>query len=104
MAAILVATFILLGFDLVTALVVFLTIMMIIIDIMGMMYLWDINLNALSLVNLVMVRNSMLQYFISRPYFEAGTFALFSMSCNQFYIRPSYFVISNFLILVFLII
>ncbi|XP_060557869.1 NPC intracellular cholesterol transporter 1-like [Ruditapes philippinarum] len=54
MAAIFVATFILLGFDLVTAIVVFITIMMIIVDIMGMMYLWDITLNALSLVNLVM--------------------------------------------------
>ncbi|XP_053383047.1 NPC intracellular cholesterol transporter 1-like [Mercenaria mercenaria] len=54
MAAIFVATFILLGFDFMTAVVVFVTISMIIIDIMGMMYLWDITLNALSLVNLVM--------------------------------------------------
>ena len=55
MAAIFVVTFILLGFDLVSALIAFIVITMIIIDIMGMMWMWDINLNALSLVNLVMV-------------------------------------------------
>ena len=55
MAAILVVTFVLLGFDIVTALIVCLTIIMIVIDIMGLMYLWSIDLNALSLVNLVMV-------------------------------------------------
>ena len=58
MAAIFVVTFILLGFDFMTALIVCITIIMIVIDIMGMMYLWDINLNALSLVNLVMVSTS----------------------------------------------
>ncbi|KAL4217752.1 NPC intracellular cholesterol transporter 1 [Mactra antiquata] len=52
--AIFIATFILLGFDIITAIIVCVTILMIVIDIMGMMYLWDINLNALSLVNLVM--------------------------------------------------
>ncbi|XP_052763831.1 NPC intracellular cholesterol transporter 1-like isoform X1 [Mya arenaria] len=54
MAAIFVVTFILLGFDFVSATIVCLTIIMIVVDIMGMMFLWDINLNALSLVNLVM--------------------------------------------------
>lgn len=52
--AILLITFILLGFDLYSAAVVVITIIMIIVDIMGMMYLWNIDLNALSLVNLIM--------------------------------------------------
>ncbi|KAH3710433.1 hypothetical protein DPMN_069915 [Dreissena polymorpha] len=54
MVAIFIVTFILLGFDFATAAIVCLTIIMIVVDIMGMMYLWDINLNALTLVNLVM--------------------------------------------------
>ena len=53
--AILLITFILLGFDLYSAAVVVITIVMIIVDIMGMMFLWNIDLNALSLVNLIMV-------------------------------------------------
>ena len=59
--AILLMTFILLGFDLYSAVVVVITIVMIIVDIMGMMYLWGIDLNALSLVNLIMVN---LLYFL----------------------------------------
>lgn len=54
MSAIFVVTFILLGFDLVSALIAFIVITMIVVDIMGMMWMWEINLNALSLVNLVM--------------------------------------------------
>ncbi|GFO29709.1 niemann-pick c1 protein [Plakobranchus ocellatus] len=54
MAAILLISFILLGFDLSSAIIVVLTILMIIVDITGMMYLWGIQLNALSLVNLIM--------------------------------------------------
>ena len=55
MSAIFVVTFVLLGFDLVSAVIAFVVITMIIVDIMGMMFMWNINLNALSLVNLVMV-------------------------------------------------
>ena len=55
MAAIFVVTFILLGFDLTSAAVALVVISMILIDIMGMMWMWNIDLNALSLVNLVMV-------------------------------------------------
>lgn len=54
LAAILFITFILLGFDLWSAIIVVVTIVMIIVDITGMMYLWDIQMNALSLVNIIM--------------------------------------------------
>lgn len=58
LGAILVVTFVLLGFDLYSAVMVFITICMIITDLLGLMYLWDISLNAVSLVNLIMVRKS----------------------------------------------
>ncbi|XP_059177253.1 NPC intracellular cholesterol transporter 1-like isoform X2 [Physella acuta] len=54
LTAILFITFILLGFDLYSAVVVVITIIMIVVDIMGLMYLWNIDLNALSLVNIIM--------------------------------------------------
>lgn len=57
-AAIFVVTFILLGLDIHSAVVVLITIIMILVDLFGLMYLWDITLNAVSLVNLVMVRFS----------------------------------------------
>lgn len=54
LAAIFLMTFILLGFDIHSAILVVFTIMMILVDLLGMMYMWDISFNALSLVNLVM--------------------------------------------------
>ncbi|BFZ21461.1 hypothetical protein BsWGS_24500 [Bradybaena similaris] len=54
LTAILIITFLLLGFDLYSAIIVVLTILMILVSIMGLMFLWDIELNALSLVNLIM--------------------------------------------------
>jgi len=54
LAAIFVVTFTLLGFDLISAMFVCLTIGMITLDMFGVMYLWQIPLNAVSLVNLVM--------------------------------------------------
>ncbi|KAK7091360.1 NPC intracellular cholesterol transporter 1-like [Littorina saxatilis] len=54
MSAILVVTFILMGCDLYSAVMVFITICMILCDLFGLMYLWDISLNAVSLVNLIM--------------------------------------------------
>lgn len=54
-AAIFVVTFVLLGFDIISAFMVVLTITMIVIDILGFMALWDISINAVTLVNLVMV-------------------------------------------------
>ncbi|QQP55526.1 Uncharacterized protein FKW44_008742, partial [Caligus rogercresseyi] len=52
--AIFVVTFILTGFDLRTSVIIVLVILMILIDLMGLMYFWNISLNAVSLVNLVM--------------------------------------------------
>uniref|UniRef100_A0A0B7ARF7 SSD domain-containing protein n=2 Tax=Arion vulgaris TaxID=1028688 RepID=A0A0B7ARF7_9EUPU len=54
LAAILIITFLLLGFDIYASIIVVITILMILVNIMGLMYLWDIELNALSLVNLIM--------------------------------------------------
>lgn len=54
--AIFIVTFLFLGLDFYSALIVAVTILMIIVDLMAMMYWWDISLNAISLVNLVVVR------------------------------------------------
>ena len=50
-------TFVLLGFNLTIAVIVTFTVAIIIVDLLGLMYIWDISLNAVSLVNLVMVRS-----------------------------------------------
>ena len=55
MSAIFIVTFLLTGFDLNAAGVVLLTIIMIVTNLGGLMYHWNISLNAVSLVNLVMV-------------------------------------------------
>lgn len=52
--AIFIVTFLLMGFDIHSSLIVVITITMIVIDIGGLMYMWNISLNAVSLVNLVM--------------------------------------------------
>ncbi|XP_038114072.1 NPC intracellular cholesterol transporter 1 isoform X1 [Culex quinquefasciatus] len=52
--SIFVVTFLLMGFDIHSSLVVVITITMIVINIGGLMYHWSISLNAVSLVNLVM--------------------------------------------------
>lgn len=48
-------TFILTGLDLFAAIVILMTVSMIILHMLGMMYVWNISLNAVSLVNLIMV-------------------------------------------------
>ncbi|KPM02369.1 niemann-Pick C1 protein-like protein [Sarcoptes scabiei] len=48
-----IVTYLFLGLDFFSALIVAITIMMIIVDLMAMMFWWDIPLNAVSLVNLV---------------------------------------------------
>jgi len=53
-AAVFVVTFILLGLDIHSALVILITISMIVTNLFGLMYWWSISLNAVSLVNLVM--------------------------------------------------
>lgn len=54
MATIFVVTYLLMGCDLYISSVVIGTIASIVINLMGLMYFWDIQLNAISLVNLVM--------------------------------------------------
>uniref|UniRef100_A0A3Q3RBY7 SSD domain-containing protein n=1 Tax=Monopterus albus TaxID=43700 RepID=A0A3Q3RBY7_MONAL len=54
LAAIFVVTAVLLGFELWLAVIVSITIAMILVNMFGVMWLWDISLNAVSLVNLVM--------------------------------------------------
>lgn len=56
LAAIFVVTTVLLGFELWAGVLVSMTIAMILVNMFGVMWLWDISLNAVSLVNLVMVR------------------------------------------------
>ncbi|XP_066999010.2 NPC intracellular cholesterol transporter 1 [Anabrus simplex] len=53
-AAIFVVTFLLMGLDIISSIVVIITITMIVTNILGLMYWWNISLNAVSLVNLVM--------------------------------------------------
>lgn len=53
--AIFVVMYLFLGLDLYSATIIALTIVIILINLMGLMYWWDISLNAISLVNLVVV-------------------------------------------------
>lgn len=55
LAAIFVVSAVLLGLELCSAVLVSLTIAMILVNMFGVMWLWGISLNAVSLVNLVMV-------------------------------------------------
>ncbi|CAF1029966.1 unnamed protein product [Rotaria sordida] len=52
--AVFLVTFILLGFDIHTSFLILLCVFMIVIDMFGVMYLWHIELNAISVVNIVM--------------------------------------------------
>ncbi len=54
--AVFLVTCILLGFDFHTSFLIILCVFMIIIDMFGVMYLWHIELNAISVVNIIMVR------------------------------------------------
>lgn len=49
-------SFVLTGFDLLSAVVILLMVTLILINMLGLMWLWNITLNAVSLVNLVVVR------------------------------------------------
>lgn len=52
-AAVFVVTLIFTSFDFLSSLIVLITVIMIVIDLAGLMYLWNIPLNAITLVNLV---------------------------------------------------
>jgi len=54
LAAVFVATLLLTGFDVFSALIVLLMVTMVVVNLGGLMYWWNITLNAVSLVNLVM--------------------------------------------------
>ncbi|XP_057308798.1 NPC intracellular cholesterol transporter 1-like [Hydractinia symbiolongicarpus] len=54
LAAIFVVTFLLMGFNFGLAFCITLTVAMIVTNLLGLMYMWDVSLNAVSLVNLVM--------------------------------------------------
>jgi len=54
LTAIFIVTFVLMGFDLVSSIINLIIIILIIVNLGGLMYWWDITLNAVSLVNLVM--------------------------------------------------
>lgn len=64
LAAIFVVTSVLLGFQFWSAFLVSLTIAMILVNMFGVMWLWGISLNAVSLVNLVMVSLSLFFLFL----------------------------------------
>ena len=71
LVAIFISTFILLSFDLFTALIVTLLIAIIIIDMVGIMFMWNIELNAISLVNLVIVRLKIIfKYFCKLIFYD----------------------------------
>ena len=55
LGAIFLITYILLGFDLYSAILILFTIAMILVDMFGLMYLWNISLNAVSLVSFMVV-------------------------------------------------
>jgi Niemann-Pick C1 protein len=58
LAAVFVATLVLTGFDVFSALIVVAMVTMVVVNLGGLMYWWDVSLNAVSLVNLVMVSES----------------------------------------------
>ena len=60
--AIFVVMFLFLGLDFYSASVITFTIVMIIVNLMGLMYWWDISLNAVSLVNLVVVSDNLVTF------------------------------------------
>jgi Niemann-Pick C1 protein len=55
-SAVFIVTCILLGFDFHTSFLILLCVFMIISDMFGVMYLWNIQLNAISVVNIIMVK------------------------------------------------
>lgn len=68
-AAVFIATFFLLGLDVHSAAVVTLTVATIVINLMGLMYWWNISLNAVSLVNLVVVSMHFILFDLNVKYF-----------------------------------
>lgn len=63
LGSIFIVTMVLLGFEIWAAIIVSFTIAMILVNMFGVMWLWGISLNAVSLVNLVMVSLPTLQSY-----------------------------------------
>ena len=55
--AVFLVTCVLLGFDFHTSFLIMVCLLMIIVDMFGVMYLWNIQLNAVTVVNIVMVKS-----------------------------------------------
>lgn len=70
LSAIFVVTFVFLAFDFMASLLIIATIGAIVVNLMGMMFWWDIPLNAISLVNLVMVCVTQISRFIPKSYYS----------------------------------
>lgn len=83
-AAIFVVTFVLLGFDIISAFMVVLTITMIVIDILGFMALWDISINAVTLVNLVMVSQPPYSFSYSEEIYKLQRIRVLNLSNTQY--------------------
>lgn len=62
LATMFIVSFILVGFDLMAATVIVLMVLLIVINMGGMMWMWSISLNAISLVNLVVVSSVIMIY------------------------------------------
>ena len=73
-AAVFLVTCILLGFDIHTSFLIILCVSMIIIDMLGVMYVWNIQLNAITVVNIVMVRAIKRERSIDRSIMIASCF------------------------------
>ena len=69
--AVFLITCVLLGFDIHTSFLIILCVFMIIINMLGVMYLWHIELNAVSVVNIVMVNrfNKLVHYSMNIYFF-----------------------------------
>lgn len=91
--AIFVVMFLFLGLDFYSASVITFTIVMIIVNLMGLMYWWDISLNAVSLVNLVVVSDTLVTFF-SLLFFYS--FQLFSPLKCPLHPRPFLSICSFF--------
>jgi len=62
LAAVFVATLVLTGFDVWSSLIVLVMVTMIVVNLGGLMYWWNVTLNAVSLVNLVVVSDVTVLY------------------------------------------
>lgn len=64
--AIFLVSFVLNGFDILSALVILIMVTLILINMGGLLYIWGITLNAVSLVNLVVVSIALIRVIIEK--------------------------------------